>query len=365
MIFCVIAIDMFNLWNNLQEFMKWKFSLNEVVSIIDPEGVIGRCCVSISGVAPLNEAKPGDLSFCRSKEYLDDLKNTSASMVLVPGNIKLFPAEGQMFVFCRNPSYSFGLVCAKIEEILCQNPVSGVAETALIHSSVKLGSFLTIGPKVVIEEGVKIADNVVIGAGTFIGCDTEIGENTVLAPNVTVMARSRIGRNVKINSGAVIGSDGFGYEMIGGEHKKVSHIGNVVIEDDVEIGANTTIDRARIASTIIGRGTKIDNLVQIAHNVRLGDGCIVIAQTGIAGSSRLGNYVMLGGQVGIAGHLDIGDGAKICAQSGVTKDVEPESVIIGSPAKKYHDFIRQMAAMKKLPGYIKKVEILGRSLKDG
>ncbi|MDR0351195.1 MAG: UDP-3-O-(3-hydroxymyristoyl)glucosamine N-acyltransferase [Puniceicoccales bacterium] len=342
--------------------MKWKFSLNEIISIIDPEGVIGRSSVSINRVASLDEAGPGDLSFCRSKEYLADLQNTSASMVLVPGNIQLFPKEGQIFVLCRNPSYSMGLICEKIEKILYHNTYSGIDETAIIHGSVKLGNSLAIGPKVVIEEGAKIADKVIIGAGTFIGCDTEIGENTVIDPNVTIMARSVIGRNVRICSGAVIGSNGFGYEMVDGKHNRISHIGNVIIEDEVDIGANTTIDRGRIASTIIGRGTKIDNLVQVAHNVQIGAGCIIVAQAGIAGSSKLGNYVMIGGQAGIAGHLSIGDGVKICAQAGVTKDVEGEGIIIGSPARKYDDFIRQMSAMKKLPECMKKFETMERSL---
>lgn len=342
--------------------------MNEVVAIVEPEGVIGRFLGDVHRVSQLREAEPGDISFCRNKDHLVDLQHTSASIVLVPRDdgisIKLPPGENQAFLLCANPSYALGLLCAKIEEILSKNFVHGIDRTAVIHRSVKLGNFLSIGPRVVIEEGVTIADRVVIGAGTFIGYDTEIGENTILAPNVTIMPCSKIGRDVKINSGAVIGSDGFGYETIDGEHRKISHIGNVVIEDQVEIGANTTIDRARFASTIIGKGTKIDNLVQIAHNVQVGAGCMIVAQAGIAGSTRLGNHVVLGGQVGIAGHLDIGDGVRICAQSGVTKDIEDECVIFGSPARKYDDFVRQMSAIKRLPKFIEKVEALERSLKN-
>jgi UDP-3-O-[3-hydroxymyristoyl] glucosamine N-acyltransferase len=209
---------------------------------------------------------------------------------------------------------------------------------------------------VVIEEDVKINQNTIIGAGTFIGKYSSIGQNTKIFPNVSVMSFSQIGKYVVLHSGAIIGADGFGFVKIDGRHEKIPQIGNVILEDFVDIGANTTIDRARFASTIIGQGTKIDNLVQIAHNVQIGKNCIIIAQTGIAGSTVIGDNVTIGGQVGIAGHLHIADGTQICAQSGVTKNTEPNVILLGSPATPYKEAIRQFASIAKLPKFFQKTE---------
>ena len=232
---------------------------------------------------------------------------------------------------------------------------AGIHPSAVVAASAQIDPSAHIGPHCTVGERVKLGANVVLQAGNFIGDDSTLGDETHLFPNVTLYPRTQISRRVRIHAGTVIGADGYGYVLDGGVHRKIPQVGHVIIGDDVEIGANVTVDRGALGSTVIGRGTKIDNLVQIAHNVQIGEHCIVIAQVGIAGSSRLGNYVILAGQAGVGGHLQLGDNATIGAQAGVMTDIPAGGKWIGSPAQPDKDFKRQVIALRHLPDLLKKI----------
>jgi UDP-3-O-[3-hydroxymyristoyl] glucosamine N-acyltransferase len=229
------------------------------------------------------------------------------------------------------------------------HPLSVVAASASVDPTAHIGPHCTVG------ERVKIGARCVLQAGNFIGDDSTLADEVNLFPNVTIYPRTEIGRRVRIHAGTVIGSDGYGYVLDGGFHRKVPQIGSVIIGEDVEIGANVTIDRGALGPTIIGKGTKIDNLVQIAHNVEIGEHCILIAQVGIAGSTKLGNYVLLAGQVGIGGHLKIGNQATVGAQAGVMTDVPEKTTWLGAPAQPDKDFKRQVIALRRLPDLLKRI----------
>jgi UDP-3-O-[3-hydroxymyristoyl] glucosamine N-acyltransferase len=268
--------------------------------------------------ASLELAGPGDIVFFEHPRYLRALRQTRAEVALVPEDFH----EGLPLVLLRvpNPSQVFTLILRK----LAPPPVayaSGIHPSAVVAPDAEIDPTVSIQPYVVIESGVKIGAHAVIGAQCFVGRDTVIGESCFLHPNVVLREHTLLGASVIIHSGAVVGSDGFGYHQVDGRHEKVPQIGHVQIDDDVEIGACTTIDRARFGRTWIQRGTKIDNLVQIAHNVVIGPHCLVISQTGISGSTKLGQYVTLAGQVGVVGHIEIGDRVVVAAKSGVTKNI--------------------------------------------
>jgi UDP-3-O-[3-hydroxymyristoyl] glucosamine N-acyltransferase len=237
-------------------------------------------------------------------------------------------------------------------------PVPGIDPTARIGRGARIGREVMIGPGVVIGAGAVLGDRVCLAAQCVVGDDVAIGDDSVVYPHVTLYRGATLGRRVIVHAGARIGSDGFGYVQAAGAHRKIPHVGRCVIEDDVEIGANTTIDRGSIDDTVIGRGTKIDNLVQIAHNVRIGKLCLILSQVGIAGSARLGDGVVLGGQAGIAGHHVIGDGARIAGQAGVFGDVPAGETWSGYPARPHREALRAQAAVFKLPGMIKALERL-------
>jgi UDP-3-O-[3-hydroxymyristoyl] glucosamine N-acyltransferase len=259
-----------------------------------------------------------------------------------------------------NPSLAFAQLLDKFAPAPIQF-ASGVHPSAIIGRDVVLGEKVSIQPFVVIEDGAHVGENTVIGAHSYIGHETRLGVDCQIAPRVTVGARCVIGARVIIHSGAVLGSDGFGFEFANGRHVKIPQTGIVQIGDDVEIGANVTIDRARFGRTWIQEGTKIDNLVQIAHNVVIGKHCIIVSQAGISGSTRLGHYVTLAGQVGVVGHIEIGDQAIVAAQSGVTKNVAPKEVVFGYPAIAIRKSKEQLARISRLPklyARVKKLEQL-------
>jgi len=240
--------------------------------------------------------------------------------------------------------------------------VGGIHPQAVVAATAQIDPTAHIGPHCTVGERVKIGARCILQAGNFIGDDSTLGDETNLFPNVTLYPRTEIGRRVRIHAGTTIGSDGYGYVLDGGFHRKVPQIGNVIIRDDVEIGANVTIDRGALGPTIIGKGTKIDNLVQIAHNVEIGEHCLIIAQVGIAGSSKLGNYVVLAGQAGIGGHLKIGNQATIGAQSGVMTDIPDKTTWLGSPAQPDREMKRMFIAMQRLPDLLKKIAEWERKL---
>ena len=284
---------------------------------------------AVRGGAAIAEAGEGDLTFFGNAKYLAALKTCRATAALVP--LDFSEEIPPVAIRVENPSLAF----AKLLEKFAPVPVKfapGIHPSAVIGSGVNIGEGASIQPFVVIEDVASVGAGTVVGAHGYIGHGASVGAACLLHPRVTIGARCIVGSRVVLHSGVVIGSDGFGYEFSGGKHVKIPQTGIVQIDDDVEIGANTTIDRARFGRTWIGEGTKIDNLVQIAHNVVIGKNCIVVSQTGISGSSRLGNYVTLAGQVGVVGHIEIGDQATVAAQSGVSKSIAAKEVVFGSPA---------------------------------
>ncbi|MEW5894287.1 MAG: UDP-3-O-(3-hydroxymyristoyl)glucosamine N-acyltransferase [Candidatus Omnitrophota bacterium] len=340
-------------------------SLVEIAEYLGGE-IVGDGGMVIRGFAGIQEAKSGDLTFLSNPKYVSLLGETQASAILVSSKEKI--QTDKTIVRVDNPSLAFSRVLSLFVE-KSPETFAGIHPTAVISEAARISDNVTVGPHAVIESGVKIGEGSSIGAGVFIGFGTCIGENCLIYPNVTIRERNIIGNRVIIHSGTVIGSDGFGYVTEQGIHEKIPQIGIVEIQDDVEIGANVAVDRARFDKTFIGRGTKIDNLVQIAHNVRIGKNCIIVSQVGISGSTTIEDYVVLGGQVGVAGHLTIGAGTMVAAKSGIPSSVPPRSILFGSPAQPHMQAKRMSAALIKLPEYIhvirkleKKVEELERKI---
>ncbi len=312
--------------------------------------VEGDASVVINGVESLNAARQGNLSFLSNPRYSPQMKTTRASAVLVN---EAWQGETSA-VLIRVPSADAAF--AQVAFWLARPAVvykPGIHPTAVIAEGVTLGKDVVVGPHCVIEPGAVIGDGTVLVAQCYVGHACEIGKNCRFYPMATLREYTKVGDRVILHNGAVIGSDGFGYVREAGHYTKIPQVGIVVLEDDVEIGANTTIDRARFGETRIGKGTKLDNLIQIAHNVTIGEDTAMAAQAGVSGSARIGSRVQTGGQIGVAGHIEIGDDCVVMAQAGVTKDVPPKSVMFGSPAmgaieaKKLHAHTMRLPEMKK------------------
>ena len=315
--------------------------------------IAGDGALVIRGIATLDDAVPGDISFLSNPRYTDRAKVTAASALVVQ---EYLPGARAALLLVPDPQYAFACLLSIFYPPRSYS--TGIAPSAVIGRGVFLGEAVTVGPCAVVEAGATLRKGARIGAGVFIGAGSEVGEGTLIYPNVTIREGVRIGQRVIIQSGAVIGSDGFGFVPHQGRHFKVPQVGGVVIEDDVEVGANVTIDRATLGWTIIGRGTKIDNMVQIGHNVTIGADCILVAQTGISGSVRIGNRVTLAGQVGVAGHLEIGDQSVVAARSVVTKDLPPKSHVAGFPAIEHDAWRKSTATFSRLPEMRKKIGAL-------
>jgi UDP-3-O-[3-hydroxymyristoyl] glucosamine N-acyltransferase len=309
----------------------------------------------ITGIAEINRAGPGELTFLTNPKYRKYLKTTKASAILTDREIEELELPQ---LVCKEPYVVF----AKLLNLMYPEefPEPGISDLASIKEGVSLGEGCFVGDFVTIERGTKVGKGCYIFPGTYIGRNCTIGDGTVIFPNVTVYDRTQIGKGVRIHSGAVIGSDGFGYAFSKEELKsyKVPQLGRVVIEDDVEIGANTTIDRGTLGDTVIGQGTKIDNLVQIGHNVKIGKYCFIVSQVGISGSTKIGNFVTLAGKVGVAGHIEIGDGITVAAKAGITKSLKEPGTYAGFPARPYREWKKVQALIERLPelyGKIKKL----------
>lgn len=319
-------------------------TLREIADFLGAE-IIGDPGVVIKGVAGIKEAKEGDITFISNSKYLNYVLETKASAVIASQVIKGF---AKPIIKTRDPS----LASSKIAQLfypkkkICNQ---GIHSTAILGKEVKLGKDISIGPYVVIEDNVEIGDSCIIYSGVFIGYDTTIGQDCIIYPNVSIRENTQIGDRVIIHNGTVVGSDGFGYDTVNGKHHKIPQLGSVVIEDDVEIGANVTIDRARLDKTIIGKGTKIDNLVQIAHNVVTGQNCIIVAQAGIAGSTTIGNKVTIAGQAGISGHITIGDNVTVGGQAGVVRSIPANTFVSGYPARPHKQATKINAYIQRLP----------------
>jgi UDP-3-O-[3-hydroxymyristoyl] glucosamine N-acyltransferase len=333
-------------------------TLQELAQLSGGE-LLGDPALEITGAASLAEATAGEISFFADPKYAAQLRKTQASAIFVPATFQEKTVAVQIRVM--HPAKAFEQVVMKFAPKAVEFPV-GVHPTAIVDPTAKLGHDVSIQPHAVIEAGANIGDRTLIGAGTYIGHDTSIGSDCKIYPNVTIRERTRIGSRVIIHSGVVIGADGFGFEAVGGQHEKVPQLGIVQIDDDVEIGANSAIDRARFGRTWIQQGVKIDNLVQIAHNVVIGRGSIIVAQVGIAGSSRLGEGVILAGQAGIVGHLEIGDRTIVAAQSGIGKSVPADSAWLGSPAVPLREAKQQLAWIHRLGRLFARVKEIEKKL---
>jgi UDP-3-O-[3-hydroxymyristoyl] glucosamine N-acyltransferase len=312
--------------------------------------VVGDAAATLKGFAPAASAKPGDLTFAENEDYFARAEQSAATAIIADGRFK---SDRKILIRVPNARIAF----AKAMKLFFpeKKVAAGIHPTAVIAASAKVDDSAHIGPHCVVGERVRIGARAVLQAGNSVGDDSKLGDDVNLFPNVTVYPETEIGQRVRIHAGTVVGSDGFGYVQDGGVHRKVPQIGNVIIGDDVEIGANVTIDRGALGPTVIGKGTKIDNLVQIAHNVEIGEGSLIIAQVGISGSCKFGKYVILAGQAGFAGHLRIGDRVTVGAQSGVMTDIPDGEKWLGSPAQPDKPAKRQMIAIQRLPELLKRV----------
>ncbi len=338
---------------------KIQISLGEIAGRIGGEIINGRDDMLICAVAGLKDAKEGEISFLAHRRYLKDLDSTSASAVVIPRDISF---ERLPAVRVDNPYFAFSQLLHLFHDSPCA--ARGVDPGVFMGNNVHLGNDISIYPYVYIGDNAIIGDNVIIHPFAFIGNDTVIGNNSVIYSNVSVRERCRIGSRVIIHCGAVIGSDGFGYATHQGTHHKIPQVGGVIVEDDVEIGANTAIDRGTIGDTIIRKGTKIDNLIQIAHNVSIGENCLLAAQSGIAGSSKTGNYVIMAGQSGVVDHVNVGNKVIITAQSAATKDIQDGETVSGMPSMPHRNWLKAMAVFEDLPDIKKRVAELEKRLTD-
>lgn len=336
-------------------------AISDLATLIGGTLLCGDPAGQITGFASLKEAISGDLSFFHDPRYNERLVNTTASAILVPLGWTEFPANAAC-IAVADPSRSFEQIVEKFG--FQPTPfAAGVHRSAVIDATAKFDAArVCIGPQAVIEAGVELADEVEIGAGCFVGRNAKIGKGSKLHPNATVHAECILGEGVFLHSSAVIGADGFGYEFGQGRHRKVRQAGIVQIDNDVEIGAGTTIDRARFGRTWIGEGTKIDNLVQIGHNVVIGKHCIVVACTAIAGSALIGDYVVIAAQVGIAGHVTIGSKSTLAARCGVTRDLPAGQTYLGFPAIPVSEEKRRLASINRLPQLLARVKELEAQL---
>lgn len=323
-----------------------KLTVHEIAALVQGS-VVGDGTRIIKGVAGLEDASDSDLSFLRDGIKASGLKkfqSTSAGAVIVPVGVK---DNGRTVVQVKNPIAAFSKILAIVEEE-GRKPAAGVHPLAAISPKAKIGRNCEIGPFCIVEEGAQVGDNVRLVGSVYIGTGSNIGKNTLIYPQVVIRENISIGENCIIHAGAVIGSDGFGFYHANGKNTKIPQIGSVLIEDDVEIGSCTTIDRGTIGATIIRKGTKIDNLVQIAHNVEIGSSALIAAQCGVAGSSTIGKGVMMGGQSGVSDHVTVGAGTQVAGKTGVMQNAPPKSILFGVPAQPIKNALKQISLLRRL-----------------
>lgn len=337
-----------------------KLSVKEIAKIISAD-VIGNMLHMVKGVSSFDDADSHDITFACDPQYLKKLSQTKAGVVIVPDSFDADPFDC-ILLKVDNPKVSF----FKIVSLF--NPgkkiLPGIHTSACIGLNVKLGKNLKIRSNVFIGDNVQISDNVHLMPGVYIGDDVIIGANTLIKPNVTIMEKTRIGKNALIHSGTVIGSDGFGFAQNADGHEKLIHTGFVSIGDDVEIGASNTIDRGTLGMTVIGNGVKTDNLVHIAHNVKIGDHTLIVAQVGIAGSTKVGNNVIIAGKAGITGHITVGNGAIIGPYAGVHSDVKENEIVSGIPHMPHGRWRKVVSIISRLPEMRKKLFSFEKRLKN-
>lgn len=342
--------------------MQLAYTPADIAAIVGAVRTTGTTTQVIHDIASLSAARAGDLSFLGNTKYKTQVAVSAATALLLPLDYAGEPQPDQVFIFVENPSAALARLCARIEQRLWPKPAPGIHPSAVVDAAAQIDPTAHIGPLCVIEAGARIGAGTVLQASVFVGREANLGEGCWIMPGSVVAGACTLGNRVRLQPGVVVGSDGFGYEFVQGRHEKVPQIGIVVVEDDVEIGANTTLDRARFSRTVVGQGTKIDNLVQIAHNVIIGRHCILCAQVGISGSTTLEDYVILGGQAGIAGHITLGKGSKVGGQSGLTFNLPPGTYVTGTPAIPYMLERRLQVLHQRLPDLFKRVERLEKNV---
>ncbi|MBI4557593.1 MAG: UDP-3-O-(3-hydroxymyristoyl)glucosamine N-acyltransferase [Candidatus Hydrogenedentes bacterium] len=334
-------------------------SVGEIAALVGGT-VLGDQTLQITGVSGIKQASEGDLTFLANPLYLPYMETTHATAVLVPPDIS---ESHKTLIQVANPYRALVTLLQNYQPIEVRHP-QGVHPTAIIGKNVKLGEKAGIDAHVYIGDDCEIGDGAVLHAGTYVGHSSSIGADTIIYPNVTIREGVKIGAKCIVHSGAVLGSDGFGFSSDGSGHYKIPQIGTVIIGDDVEIGAGTAIDRATFGRTVVGRGTKIDNLVQIGHNVEIGRHCIIAGTAAIAGSTTIGNHVIIAGGAKIIGHVEIGDGAQIGGLAGVTRSVAPGQKVSGFPAQDHMLQKRTWVAMKELPPLQRRIKELERRIQQ-
>lgn len=334
--------------------------MKELLEWLGDVSTEGEFTGDLTAIADLRKAGPGDLTFLASRKFARFLGDTRASVVILPEDLPAEPAENQVFIRSSDPSMALAVVCGHLEERLKPVPEAGIHPTAVVHQDAEVDPSSSIGPHCCIASGARIGPNVVLESSVRVERGACIGEGTCIGHGASIGWGCRIGSACRIFSGAVIGADGFGYHSDKNGHRLLPQIGIVVIEDKVDVGANSSIDRARFAETRVGEGTKIDNLVQIGHNVTIGRHCIICSQVGVAGSTEIGDFVVFAGQVGVNGHIKVGDGVTATGQTGVSKDVPPGVVLSGTPSRPHREDLKRQALVKQLPELMDRVKKLER-----
>ena len=339
-----------------------KFTAQQIAEYLNGE-VVGNSEITVNTLSKIEEGTPGSLSFLANPKYNQYIYNTEASIVIIS---KEFKAEAEIAATLIKVDDAYGAF-ATLLKIYNQvkHQKSGVEQPSFIADSASVGGETYVGAFAYLGENVKVGNGTKIYPHVFVGDNVEIGENCLILPGVKIYADCKVGSEVTIHAGTVIGSDGFGFAPNSkNSYDKVSQIGNVIIEDHVEIGSNVSIDRATLGSTIIHKGVKLDNLIQIAHNVEIGENTVIASQSGIAGSTKLGKNAMIGGQVGVIGHVNIGDNVKIAAQSGIGKDLKDNEVVQGSPAFGYGEYQKSYVYFRKLPQLAKDIHNIEKKIKE-
>ncbi len=335
------------------------FTVAEIASHLKGE-VAGNPSTQITGFSPADRSRPGDLTFAENDSYLQRAESSAATAVIIEEKSRA--TSSKVLIRVRNVRVAYAKVLPLFYPEKQFPP--GVDPNAVVAATAKIDPTAHIGPGCVIGEHVEVGAGCVIEALDFLGDHCRLGQNVRLFPNVTLYGGTEVGNRVRIHAGTVVGSDGFGYVEEDGSHIKVPQIGNVIIRDDVELGASVTVDRGALGPTVIGEGTKVDNLVQIAHNVSIGLNCMIVAQAGIAGSTRMGDEVVLGGQSGVLGHLRLGNRVSVSAKSGVMRNLRDGERVLGFPAVPDRQAKRQIIAVQHLPEFVRKFQELERRVAD-
>lgn len=344
--------------------MAFVYSLQQILEML-PADVepLGNYSGEISGISSLSSASSGDLSFLGNLKYRSQVSDSGASVILLPPDYEGDPRDDQLYIKVENPSFALARICREIERTLMPEPAPGIHPSAVVHPDAEVSDEASIGPLCVVGEGA-VVEAAVLESHVCVGKSATVAAGSWLFPGVVVGDYCEIGPRNRLHAGCVIGSDGYGYEFVENQHQRVPQVGNVVTAADVDIGANSTIDRARFGSTFIGEGTKIDNQVQIAHNVQIGKHCLLVAQVGVSGSTEIGTGVVIGGQAGLAGHLKIGDGAMIAGGAAIVKSVPAGLKMRGSPAVEMALYNRIIVLQRKLPELFKRFDHLEKTIES-